>query len=129
MGDSAYDSNSIGLINENDVFGAMWLSRYADIKNAQIYSDTISKHHVLTSYSMIVNRNDIEVLSNTTVSVASGSYIYLRRNNVINELFIYYPTENIQYNMSEIPILNNTLVPNSKVYSNGACEIYHFIPD
>ncbi len=128
MGDLPYDSDSIGLIHENDVFGAMWLSRYADVENTQTYSDTISKYHVLTSYSMIPNRDNIEVLSNTTFSVASGSYIYLRRNNVINELISYWPSKNIQYNISEIPIFNNTLFLNSKVYSNSACEIYHFVP-
>jgi len=118
----------LGLVHENDFFGAMWLLRHTDVENAQIYSDVKAKYYVLTS-SMINRKNSIIVLSNTTV-VTSGSYIYLSRYNTINKVLLYdtrWPID-IRYNISELPIFNSTAVFNNKIYSNSACEIYYYSP-
>jgi len=123
-----YTRLMLGLVDENDFFGAMWLSKYVDVEHTQIYSDVRAKFLVLTS-SMIDRKDSIVVLSNTTV-ITSESYIYLSRYNTINEVLLYdtrYPI-NIRYNISEIPIFNSTIVFNNKIYSNSACEIYYCAP-
>lgn len=118
---------NLGYINENDFFGAIWLSKYVDV-NAGIYSDVKSKFHVLTS-SMIDTNNRIDVIGNTTV-FNDRSYVYLNEYNTKNGIIIRdtrYPF-NIRYNISEIPILNSTMIPNNKIYSNDACEIHYIAP-
>jgi uncharacterized membrane protein len=120
-----YTQTMAGLVNENDFFGAIWLSKYGDIKYTQIYSDVKAKGQVLTSSLVDVN-NSIIVLSNSTV-FTNPSYIYLSRYNTITGILLYdtsYPIR-IQYNISEIYIFNSTTVFNNKLYSNGACEIYY----
>jgi len=123
-----YTQTMLGLVDENDFFGAMWLSKYVDVEHTQIYSDVKAKFQVLTS-TMIDRKDSIVVLSNTRV-ITSGSYIYLSQYNTINEVLLYdtrYPI-NIQYNINEIPIFNSTVVFNNRIYSNSACEIYYYAP-
>jgi len=126
MGD--YTRLDLGLIDENDFFGATWLSKYVNVENTKIYSDTKARRQVLTS--SMINRNDsITSLSNTTV-FTSRSYIYLSQYNTMTGILIYdtRPTINIRYNVSEIYIFNSTMVLNNKIYSNGACEIHYYAP-
>jgi len=124
MGD--YTRLDMALGNENDFFGAKWLSKYVDVENAQIYSDTKAKYQVLTS-SMVNINNRIEVLSNITV-FTNQSYIYFTRYNTMSGILIYdtrYPI-NIRYNVNELSIFNSTTVLNNKLYTNGASEIYYY---
>jgi uncharacterized membrane protein len=122
----AYTHTMLGLVHENDFFGAMWLSKYGNIKYVQIYSDVKSKFQVLTDTIVDVN-NRVNVLSNRTV-FANPSYIYLSRYNTITGILLYDTMHqiNIQYNISEIYVFNNAMVFNNKLYSNGACEIYYY---
>jgi len=123
-----YTQTMLGLVDENDFFGATWLSKYVDVEHTQIYSDVKAKFQVLTS-TMIDRNNRIGVLSNATV-FTSRSYIYLSQYNTMNEILLYdirYPI-NIRYNISELPIFDSTKVINNKIYSNGACEIYYYAP-
>lgn len=121
------DYYSIGMLHENDVWGAIWSSKYADVEHNHIYSDVAAKYFVLTS--SMIGHNYVEVLSNTT-QFASGSYIYLSRYNTINHILLYdmRNINKIQYNISELPIFNSTTFLNNKIYSNSACEIYYYNP-
>jgi len=99
------------IVNAQEVVGAQWLPKYANITNIFIYSDRVSQLNVLTGYGMI-ERGRIYYLSNTT-RLTSNELIYLANVNLINEGYIF--------NVSEIsPILENQ----NKIYSNGECEIY-----
>jgi uncharacterized membrane protein len=123
-----YTRLNLGLVDENDFFGAIWLSKYANIGNIQIYSDTKSRFQVLAS-CMINRNNNIISISNTTIFMRP-SYIYLNRYNIVNGMLAYdtrYPF-NIQFNVSEIYVFNSTTICNNKIYSNSACEIYYYAP-
>jgi uncharacterized membrane protein len=123
---SAYTQIMSGLVNENDFFGANWLSNYGDINHTQIYSDVKSKSKALT-ISMVDVTDSVIVLSNKTIFVAP-SYIYLNGYNTMSGILLYdvmYPN-NIQYRIDQIYIFNRTTVLNNKLYSNGACEIYYY---
>jgi uncharacterized membrane protein len=123
------------LIHETDVFSAQWLSKYGDITHMPTFTDTISQSHVLHSYSTI-NQGLIFLLSNSTeiiradgvIPVApsnlNNSYIYLSQFCVRNNMVWWYQRIGISYELSELPILNNTGAFISRVYSNGASEVY-----
>ena len=129
------------LIEESDVFSASWLSKYGDITMMYTYSDTVALLYVLQSYSDI-DRRMILLLSNTTQKIkyydtwnydnignfSNNSYVYLRQYNVINERTFWDIGNNIQFNFTEIPLLNKNSVSLSKIYSNGASEIYYTVP-
>lgn len=99
------------IVTAQEVAGAQWLPKYANITNIFIYSDIVSQMNVLTGYGMI-GRGRIYYLSNTT-RLTSNELIYLANVNLINKGYIF--------NASEIsPIVENQ----NKIYSNGECEIY-----
>ncbi len=123
------------LIHESDVFSAQWLSKYGDITNMPTFADPIAQSHVLQSYSTI-NQGLIFLLSNSTQIIRAdgvfpvmptnfnNSYIYLSQFNVRNNMVWWYQRMGISYTLNELPILNNTGAFVSKVYSNGASEVY-----
>ena len=121
-----YTRIDLSLVDENNFFGAMWLSKYLGVNNAHIYSDTVSKYKVLMSYMVDAN-STIRPISNKTI-FSGSSYLYLSRYNTMNDIILYdtnYP-KFITYNMSDFSIFNNMSPLNNRIYSNGACEIYHF---
>ena len=137
-------ANSTNLINENDVFSARWLSRYGKIDDLWTFADSVSLFHVLTSYSTI-DRSMIILLSNNTDKwIADGTYvrhenslfpnlnttyIYLSKFNVIHGIIYWDPGENMNFNASQIPIINNNdVVFVNRIYSNGASEILYREP-
>ena len=123
------------LIHESDVFSAQWLSKYGDITHMPTFADTISQSHVLQSYSTI-DQGLIFLLTNSTqiiradgvIPVApsnlNNSYIYLSQFCVRNNMVWWYQRIGISYKLTELPILNNTNAFISRVYSNGASEVY-----
>lgn len=113
-------SYAMGLIDEQDVLGAIWLSEKTNTERTPIYADDMAKYTVLTSYGMI-RRDQTETLSNVTTVQANGA-IYLRRMNLIfGVLFERRGDIESVWNITEIsPVLGDM----NKVYSNGDCEIY-----
>jgi uncharacterized membrane protein len=124
-----YTQTMLGLVNENDFFGAMWLLNYGDMEKT-LYSDTKSAVQPLTISMIDVDYSVI--LLNNEVTFNGASYIYLSRYNTRTGILLYDPrylnTTRASYNITEIYIFNNTLVTNNKLYSNGACEIYYYNP-
>jgi len=118
--------DSFILIHENDLFGAVWLSKNGDVQHLETYSDTVSFHHVLTAYSNL--KRDMTILSNNTVRIVSPSYIYFSQYNVKTGLVVYNQRISLQYEISKLPILNSETVVNNKIYSNGGSEIYFLTP-
>ena len=135
--------NSHYLIHERDVFSAIWLSRYGDVVSKWTFADTLSLWTVLSSYSTI-DRRMIILLSNTTEKVisdgtyiredysfspdANNTYIYMSQFNNEQGIIAWDFGNNLNYNTSQIPILNNTLGSINKIYSNGASEIVYRVP-
>ena len=134
--------DSFNLIYESDAFGARWLSNYGDIGHVRTYADTLSVTHVLTSYSTL-NRSMELLISNSTEQIRYSGimygklydvsldtfYIFLSQFNVKTGMAVYNLNINLQYNITETPLLfNSTEVINNKIYSNGASEIYYQLP-
>jgi uncharacterized membrane protein len=129
------------FIDECDVFSASWLTQFGDINYVLTYSDTVALLHVLNSYSNI-DRRMILLLSNSTEKVnyfdtwshepfsmfSNNSYIYLRGYNVAEEKSVWNEGKNVQYDFTELPILNSTDAYVNKIFTNGASEIYYHIP-
>jgi len=105
------------IVETQEVLGANWLSKNTNVTDIFIYSDIVSKYHVLTAYGTI-GRGRIFILSNTTRTTLNDyEFIYLRRINIINEKIV----GDYVFNTSEIsPIFENQ----NKIYSNGECEVY-----
>lgn len=110
------------IVNAQEVVGAKWLSKYANVTNIFVYSDMRSKYSVLTAYGMM-GRGRIFALSNTTRTILNDNeFIYLRRVNVVNgKIVVGYI-----FNASEI---SSVFENQNKIYSNGECEVYKgYIP-
>ena len=106
--------------NDQDVFGAFWLSKYTNTMNCSIYSDKFLIDSVLYGYGMINKENTI-VLSNTTRIVYDNkcTYLYLGKVNTENRVIV--DDRLGPWNTSKIA---NTIAEQNKIYSNGGCEIY-----
>jgi uncharacterized membrane protein len=103
---------------QGEVVGGQWITHYmATNAKSTVYSDTLSDGHVLTTFCSL-DRGNIQILSNTTLSLPSGSLIYLGWINInlgiVNGQYYNYKTTDIS------ALLNST----DKVYSNGDSEIY-----
>jgi uncharacterized membrane protein len=99
------------IVNAQEVAGSQWIPKHANITNIFIYSDSVSRYNVLTSYGMM-ERGRIGYLLNTT-RPTSNELIYLANTNLISKGYIFNTTE-------ISPIVENQ----NKIYSNGECEIY-----
>ena len=101
---------------EQDVFSAVWLSKYANAWSI-VYSDAVSNGHVLISEGLIP-WNLLLSLTNTT-KPEQGSFVYLDSLNVIKGIVPTATTE--PFNTSEISSSLNEI---DLVYSNGNSEIW-----
>ena len=135
--------NSTILLQESDVFSAIWLSTFGNVQDHWTFSDRVSLDHVLNSYSTI-DRSMLLLLSNTTDKVLAGgtyvrtenrydlnsnvTYIYLSEFNVVKETITWWPAKNLYFHLSEIPVLNSTEASINKIYSNSLSEVYYRIP-
>ncbi len=105
----------------SDVLSAQWLSNFRT-EGAKIYSDDLSKWHILPNYALIFPSEDIY----PETEVESGSYIYLSNLNVVKSLMNVpvgneSPGSNQNYNYPTsyiYPLLT------AKIYSNGESEVY-----
>lgn len=99
------------VVDAQEVAGAQWIPKYANVTNIVLYSDGVSIYNVLTGYGMI-GRGRAFYLLNTT-RPTSNELIYLANRDLISKGYIF--------NASEIsPIVENQ----DKIYANGECEIY-----
>jgi uncharacterized membrane protein len=106
----------MGTIPGQNVYSALWLSKFVDVKGAEIYADLDSINKALIVYGLIPP-NQVNVLSNSTKIEADG-VIYLGQLNVVYGL-VY--SGSILWNSSERSSLFGDV---SQIYSNGGCEIY-----
>jgi len=102
-------------IPEQDVFSAVWLSRYANASSI-VYADVGSEAHVLTSEGLIPWNLRLP-LTNTT-NPGQGSLIYLDSLNVVKGII---PASTGLFNASEIA---SSLNESDLIYSNGNSEIW-----
>lgn len=104
------------LIDERDIFGIQWLYRYDSTGSSTIYSDSIVDSIVVRGgYGMFPTSRTEAIVSNTTEIEVNG-IVYLTWANTA------YGTMGIKGNAHDY--LQSTIFDLSKVYSNGACEIY-----
>lgn len=105
------------LLYGTDVYGAVWLSKYAN-KTSSIYADRVAWDRALTSYGLI-DYGRFRAMGNTTRTLEAGGLIYLRRLNTVHELMVggYVP----QWNTTDLqPLLD----AQNMIYTNGECNIY-----
>lgn len=117
-----YNPNILSLSNQfvwqTEVVGGQWITKYVLIdEEPVVFSDVYSDFHVLTAFCSL-DRGNIQILSNTTLSLQSGSCIYLRWINIDSGIMI---GQNYQWKTTDISTLLNST---DKVYSNGYSEIY-----
>jgi uncharacterized membrane protein len=98
------------ITTTQEVDGAQWIPKYANMTNVFIYSDIVSQSNVLLSYGMILPGR-IFYLSNVSTPTTSNDLAYLANVGMMSEIF---------NNSQIVPILANQ----NKIYSNGECEIY-----
>lgn len=106
----------IFFIPEQDIEGAIWLSRFME-NGSFIYSDFTSMEHPLKIFGLIPD-SSLDYLTNQT-TLGWRSYIYLRYFNVVDGFVTPFPTR--MFNTSELfPVLNK----GNCVYSNGGNQVY-----
>lgn len=110
-----------GYISDQDVISAQWLRAHVNYRHVAIYADVASRGDILISYAMLFPGYS-NLISNITQSRDIGM-IYLNKLNVVEGLvlggtFVWNTTE-------FIPLLDDM----SKVYSNGASEVYKAPPE
>ncbi len=105
-------------VTDSEVNSAQWLSSYASTNT--IFCDYDSRMHVLASYGRI-DRDDssrVDFMYNQTQPIPVGSYIYLRRLNVVyGEMTSLIGI----WNLSDV---NGFLQKQNLVFSNGESLIY-----
>ena len=131
--------NFTEFIYESEVFSAIWLSNYGEVKQLLTFCDTTSLTRVLTGYGNI-DRTMLMIIANDTIGhyapelihepkiESDISYIYLRQFNVKQGLISYDRRAGIFYNVSEVPIFNEADVLVNKIYSNSFSEVYYRSP-
>jgi uncharacterized membrane protein len=102
-------------IQEQDAFSAEWLSRYISVAPI-VYSDYMSKAHVLVSHGLVPG-NQLILLDNTT-RPQSGSLLYLDSLNFAEGVI---PVSDGILNISDISFSFNN---SNSIYSNGNSEIW-----
>ena len=109
-------------IIDQDFFGAKWFSKNA-IDNRKIYSDVVTVNFLI-SYGG-TGFKEHYLLSNTTKDIKTGAYLFMGYANVIYGKCVSATFEKSKpsfiYNITEIEGL---IKKNSKIYSNGGCNIY-----
>ncbi|MHA1834908.1 MAG: DUF2206 domain-containing protein [Candidatus Baldrarchaeia archaeon] len=104
----------MGYIPKENVFGSYWLSRYVDTQDIRVYADADSLK-VLIAYGLIY-LGRINLLSNTT-RIEDVEVIYLGKLSVVHQTIVGRDI----WNSSELSFLFSNV---SKIYSNGACDVY-----
>lgn len=105
----------LGVVNHQDVASANWMSRNVR-PYPPLYADVSSQANILISHGMFYSEF-IYPLSNTTKVTETGT-VYLSSLNVVHGIVVgAYKV----WNSSEISSVFDGL---SKIYSNGASEIY-----
>ena len=115
MGPRLY--TSFGVVTEQEVLGAQWLSQYAstDAESLRVHVDVYSRA-ALIIYGMIP-RSSMSSLSNVTV-VEANEIVYLGKVNSFYGMVIGMDVWNTT------SITDSTLSGMSRIYSNGDCAIY-----
>jgi len=98
-----YNPNILSLSNQfvwqTEVVGGQWITKYVLIdEEPVVFSDVYSDFHVLTAFCSL-DRGNIQILSNTTLSLQSGSCIYLRWINIDSGIMI---GQNYQWKTTDI---------------------------
>jgi uncharacterized membrane protein len=60
--------------------------------------------------------------------IQNTSYVYLRQYNVITGKIAWDVPKNVNYNISENPVLNSSDSFINKIYSNGGSQIRYLSP-
>ncbi|MEM3715389.1 MAG: DUF2206 domain-containing protein [Nitrososphaeria archaeon] len=105
------------LLYGTEVYGAIWLSKYAD-KTSSIYIDYVARERALMSYGLL-NYGRFCTLANTTRMLEAGGLIYLRRLNTVNEMMVGDYVA--QWNTTDLqPVLEAQNI----IYTNAECNVY-----
>ena len=119
---SMYNPNRLSLSNQfvwqKEVVAGQWFAHYmATGNNSMVFSDVFSDRNILTAFCSL-DRGSVQVLSNRTLNLQSGSSIFLRLVNVDPGIVT---GQNYVWKTTDISAMLNTT---DKVYSNGYCEVF-----
>jgi uncharacterized membrane protein len=109
-----------GYIDAYSVAGAQWLSKNVNTSGPTLYSNGPSRFNVLTCYGLVY-RGYISEVNNVTI-MSNGSTLFLStfetQEGVISSGAYSWNLTNLSFNLTDL----------SKVYTNGRCEIYQYLP-
>lgn len=111
----------LGVLDEQDVVGAQWLSKFVDYERIPIYADYAAYYSVLGGGYGMIYREFLNLIDRNTI-VAAESIVYLRRVNTVSESFW------VRGSLSNFSEINFNPDNVTKIYSNGGCEIYKNLP-
>ena len=113
----------IKIIPEEDIFSAKWLSRVMK-SDEDIYASYAIGKRALVGYGGLMPESpQIRILSNKTVRIKAGSYIYLSAANTIGRIGIDLNPKlgsPIYFYMSD---LYSLLRSQNRIYANGGSDI------
>jgi len=112
------------ITNDQEVLGAQWLSSHMN-PTALVYSDGVSRLHVLNSYGLI-GVNNFDELSNETTVLSPDSFVYLRSTNVVDG--IIQEARVGVFQALNITVLSSDINIQDNIYANGNCQVYK-VPD
>jgi len=117
-----YNPDRLSLSNQfvwqKEVVAGQWFAHYMATGNkSMVFSDVFSDRNILTAFCSL-DRGSVQVLSNRTLNLQSGSSIFLRWVNVEPGIMT---GQNYLWKTTDISALLNST---DKVYSNGYCEVY-----
>jgi len=108
-------SIKFGYMFDVDVFGAKWLTKNMETENLKVYADVRSRNTALFAYGLIT-KEDVTLLSNVT-QITKDEVVFLNNINTLQKLIV---GNRFIWNTTEFSFLEDM----SKIYSNGASEIY-----
>jgi uncharacterized membrane protein len=111
-----YGSN--GYIDAYSAYGAQWVSKNVDVKNAALYADEVNLDNVLRIYGI----DSGNALSNTTI-VPDNGVVYLSTLDVVGG--VIPSVQGGVWNSSQLSSIFNNL---NVVYANGGSVIYERSP-
>jgi uncharacterized membrane protein len=108
-----------------DIVSAKWLNEYRE-PLITVYSDYRGRNNPLNAYGMI-SRMETELIFITTESIKAGSYVYLRKLNILDNLMDgprIVSGATIVFNST---VITSELYDGNIIYSNGGSYIVYTI--
>lgn len=110
-------THDFNYLYDSEVYGAKWLGSTADYKNKLIYGDYASRARLVSAG--LIYRN----YTNPNINNVKDGYIYLRYDNIHNNMLHLYDPEKVEWGVYRIKSYKE-LLSGSCIYNNGGSQIW-----